>query len=78
MPSLRFASRSTRARVGPAVTAVLGVLTATPGVHLFERWLAPAPALVVSHALALALVGLAVAQWRGQRARGAGEPPGAS
>jgi glucose uptake protein GlcU len=53
----------------PAGTAIVGVLTATPGVHLFERWLAPTSAILVSHALALALVGLATTQWRARRAR---------
>jgi hypothetical protein len=60
--------------LAPAGTALLGVLTATPGVHLFERWLAPMPAILVSHGLALGLLGLAVAQWRAGRARAAAPP----
>ena len=58
-----------RTYLAPTGTALLGLLTATPGVHLFERWLAPTPAILVSHGLALALVGVAVVQWRARRAR---------
>lgn len=47
-----------------AGTAALGVLTAVPGVHLFERWLAPSPAVIVSHGLAVVMLALAAAQWR--------------
>lgn len=50
-----------------AGTAVLGLLTATPGVHLFERWLASPLAVVVSHGLAVVILGLAVVQWRAAR-----------
>ena len=55
--------------VAPAGTAALGLVTATPGVHLFEQWLAPAPAVFVSHGLAVVLLGLAVVQWRAARGR---------
>jgi glucose uptake protein GlcU len=59
-----------RGRAAPAGLGLLAVLTATPGVHLFERWMAPAPAVVVSHGLAVVILGLAVVQWRaGRRAR---------
>jgi hypothetical protein len=65
-----------RRHLAPAGTALLGVLTATPGVHLFERWLAQTPAILVSHGLALGLLALAVAQWRAGRTRAAAPPRG--
>jgi hypothetical protein len=49
--------------------AVVGILSAAPGVHLFERFLPPVPAIVVSHGIAVALLGTAVYQWRVRRAR---------
>jgi hypothetical protein len=56
-----------RDRLRFALAAVGAVLVAAPGVHLFERWLAPAPATWVSHSLAVAL--LAVVAWRWLRWR---------
>ena len=49
--------------------ALLAVLCAAPGVHLFALWLPPLPALLVSHGIAV--VGLAIAfwQWRARRRR---------
>ena len=41
---------------------IVSVLCAAPGVHLFALWLAPVPALITSHGLAL--VGLAIAFWQ--------------
>lgn len=58
----------------PAGLGLLGVLTATPGVHLFERWMAPTPAVLVSHGLAVGLLGIAVARWRAARRLGAAGP----
>jgi hypothetical protein len=63
-----------RRRAGPAGLGLLGLLTATPGVHVFERWMAPLPAVLVSHGLAVGLLGLAVARWRSARRAGPAAP----
>jgi len=52
-----------------AALAVLAVLVAAPGVHLFERFLEPSAALWLSHGLALLLLGVAAWRWRATRAR---------
>jgi hypothetical protein len=46
------------------------VLTAAPGVHAFERWLPPRAAFLVSHGLALLLLGVAALEWRRRAGRG--------
>lgn len=53
-----------RARIVALTTALASVLVAAPGVHLFERWLRPRPAIVVSHGLALVGLALAAYRWR--------------
>lgn len=47
--------------------ALLAVLCAAPGVHLFALWLAAFPAMLVSHGLALVGLGVAAWQWRSRR-----------
>lgn len=49
--------------------AVASVLCAAPGVHLFELWMAPRPALLISHGLAVVGLAVAVWQWRIRRRR---------
>jgi hypothetical protein len=49
--------------VVPAI-ALASILVAAPGVHLFELWLPPRPAIVVSHGLALLGLALAAYRWR--------------
>ena len=49
--------------------AAIGILTAAPGVHVFEIFLPRMPATVVSHGIAAVLLGLAIYQWRVRRAR---------
>ena len=51
----------------PAALCLVGLLTAVPGVHLFERWMASAPAVLVSHGLAAGLLGVALVRWRAAR-----------
>ena len=60
---------ATRRRTGLGALAVLAVLVAAPGVHLFERWLAPVPALWVSHGLAASLLVAVIWRWRAARRR---------
>jgi hypothetical protein len=43
------------------------VLIAAPGVHLFERWLTPAPAVWISHGLAVGTLALLAWRWRMRR-----------
>ena len=49
------------------LVALAGIAVAVPGVHLLERWVDHRVAFYVSHALALALLGLAFQQWRARR-----------
>jgi hypothetical protein len=49
-----------------AAIVVAAILTATPGVHLFERWLA----VLVSHGIAVVLLAVAARRWRRARASG--------
>jgi hypothetical protein len=58
-----------RDRLVVAALAVVGILTAAPGVHLFERALRPVAAIVISHGLAIVLLATAVHQWRVRRTR---------
>jgi hypothetical protein len=65
--------RSARDRLRFGAAAVGAVLVAAPGVHLFERWLAPGPAIWVSHVAALGLLGVVAWRWmRSRRLAGAG------
>jgi hypothetical protein len=48
---------------------ILAVLCAAPGVHLFALWLAPLPAMLTSHGLALVGLGIAGWQWHSRRRR---------
>lgn len=68
MPNPHPRSGQLRVYGPPVCTGVLGVLAATPGVHLFERWLAPLPAVIVSHGIAVTMLGVAIWQWRVRRA----------
>ena len=52
-----------------ACIALASILVAAPGVHVFERWLARTPAVLVSHGLALAGLAVAVLEWRRRRTR---------
>jgi hypothetical protein len=61
-----------RDRFAVAALALVGILSAAPGVHLFELILRPLPAMLVSHGIAVALIGIAVYQWRVRRARSDG------
>jgi hypothetical protein len=61
-----------RTRIVAAALVVAALLAAIPGSHLLELWLSRVPAIVVSHGLGLALLALAVQQWR---ARGRGPTP---
>jgi hypothetical protein len=60
-----------RDRLIVAALALVGAVTAAPGVHLFERVLRPVAAIVVSHGIAVTLIAMAVYQWRVRRARAA-------
>ncbi|MEP7066594.1 MAG: hypothetical protein ABI889_11215 [Gemmatimonadota bacterium] len=63
-----------RDRLVIAATALIGILSAAPGVHLFELFLRPMPAIVMSHGIALALLGTAAYQWRARRRSGVAAP----
>jgi hypothetical protein len=73
LPMLPIRSRTSRLgardRIVVTVTALGGLLTAAPGVHLFELLLPPTPAIIVSHGLAAFFLGVAAYQWRARRAR---------
>ena len=56
-------SRTAAGRLRFALAAVGAVLVAAPGVHVFERWLAPAPAVWVSHSIAVVLLALVAWRW---------------
>jgi hypothetical protein len=58
-----------RDRVVVLGAALISVLVAAPGVHVFERWLSPRAAFIVSHGLALLGLGLTAWQWRVRRSR---------
>jgi hypothetical protein len=60
--------RTTSHSLRHAALALLAILVAAPGVHLFELWLDPRSALWVSHGLALALLTVVVWRWRAARA----------
>ena len=62
-----------RQRISIAGMVIVAVLTATPGVHLFELWLPHRAAVLVSHGIALVLLGLAA--WRWWRWRGTASVP---
>ena len=70
----RAAAAASRARAAGLVVAA--VLTATPGVHLFELILSPTPAKVVSHGLALVMLAIAFREWRVLRRRNNFRPRG--
>ena len=67
MPPMPSYAASARRYAAPAALGLVGLLTAVPGVHLFERWMASAPAVLVSHGLAAGLLGLALVRWRAAR-----------
>ena len=61
-------SRRTVGTLRFAALALLAVLVAAPGIHLFELWLPHPAALWVSHGLAVALLTVVVWRWRAARA----------
>ena len=50
-----------------AFLALLALLVAAPGIHLFEMWLDARVAFYISHGLALALLALIAWRWRASR-----------
>ena len=62
--------RGTNDRIRFGALALLAVLVAAPGVHLFELWLAPSAAFYLSHGLALCLVAAVIWRWRASRPSG--------
>lgn len=59
---------SNRDRIFVGAIALVGVLTAAPGVHVFQLWLPHGTAFLVSHGIGLVLLGVAWWQWRVRRA----------
>jgi putative Ca2+/H+ antiporter (TMEM165/GDT1 family) len=62
--------RTRRDRAVVLGAGLAGVLCATPGVHLAELWLPRLPAVLVSHGVAVVLLGVAVRRWRAARLTG--------
>lgn len=60
---------SVHSRVRFAALAVLALLVAAPGVHLFELWLPGRVAVWVSHGLAAILLAVVGWRWAAARAR---------
>ena len=69
MSSSRWPRLTPRDRLVVAALALVGIVTAAPGLHLFELILRPMPAIVVSHGIAVALLATAVYQWQVRRTR---------
>ena len=65
----REPSSSSRDRAIVACIALVSILVAAPGVHVFEWWLARTPAVLVSHGIALLGLAAAVVEWRRRRVR---------
>ncbi len=65
MTAVRRRAAISRMRFG--ALAVLAILVAAPGIHLFELWLAPSAAFYLSHVMALALLAVVIWRWRASR-----------
>ncbi len=68
MTVARYRAAFERLRFG--VLALLAILVAAPGVHLFELWLAPSAAFYLSHGLPLGLLVVVIWRWRASRPAG--------
>jgi hypothetical protein len=58
-----------RDRLRFGILALLALLVAAPGIHVFERWIPGRAAFWVSHGLAALLLALVAWRWAVTRAR---------